>query len=137
MECRDGFSGSSDAIDRFVKNNDIIVNGESHVVRQYDDGFTVWQISKEGVKNALLVVANNQAPTEKFLVEENGKSYTEVREGREVFDKNITLPCDYEIVSEYKFNGTDFVEEKLGSALVELTIGKLMPSEYKIYLLNK
>ena len=54
-----------------------------------------------------------------------------------MFDKNITLPCDYEIVSEYKFNGTDFVEEKLGSALVELTIGKLMPSEYKIYLLNK
>ena len=136
-ERNDDFYTVSDAIDRFVKNNDIIVNGESHVVRQDDDGFTVWQISKEGVKNALLVVANNQAPTEKFLVEENGKSYTEVREGREVFDKNITLPCDYEIVSEYKFNGTDFVEEKLGSALVELTIGKLMPSEYKIYLLNK
>ena len=37
----------------------------------------------------------------------------------------------------FEFNGTDFVEEKLGSALVELTIGKLMPSEYKIYLLNK
>lgn len=136
-ERNDDFYTVFDAIDRFVKNNDIIVNGESHVVRQDDDGFTVWQISKEGVKNALLVVANNQAPTEKFLVEENGKSYTEVREGREVFDKNITLPCDYEIVSEYKFNGTDFVEEKLGSALVELTIGKLMPSEYKIYLLNK
>ena len=136
-ERNDEFYALFDAIDRFVKNNDIIVNGEAHVVRQDDDGFTVWQVSKEGVKNAILVVANNLAPTEKVLVEDNGKSYTELREGWEVFDKNITLPCDYEIVSEYRFNGTDFAEEKLAMPLTELSIGKLMPSEYKIYLLNK
>ena len=136
-ERNDEFFAKFDAIDRFVKNNDIIVNGEAHVVRQDDDGFTVWQISKEGVKNALLVVANNQAPTEKILVEDNGKSYTEIREGREVFDKDITLPCDYEIVSEYRYNGVDFIEEQLSVPLTELSIGKLMPSEYKIYLLNK
>ena len=136
-ERNDEFFARFDAIDRFVKNNDIIVNGEAHVVRQDEDGFTVWQVSKEGVKNALLVVANNMAPTEKILIEDNGKSYTEVMEGREVFDKNITLPCDYEIISEYRFNGTDFVEDQLSVPLKELSIGKLMPSEYKIYLLNK
>lgn len=136
-ERNDKFYAAFDAIDRFVKNNDIIINGEAHVVRQDDDGFTVWQISKEGVKNAILVVANNQAPTEKILVEDNGKSYTEIKEGREVFDKNITLPCDYEIVSEIKYNGTDLVEEPLNTPLTELSIGKLMPSEHRIYLLNK
>ncbi len=136
-ERNDEFFAIFDAIDRFVKNNDIIVNGEAHVVRQDDDGFTVWQISKEGVKNALLVVANNVSPTEKILVEENGRSYTEIKEGREVFDKNLTLPCDYEIVSEYKFNGIDYIEEQLSAPLKELNIGKLMPAEYKIYLLNK
>ncbi|MGN1153725.1 MAG: hypothetical protein ACI4S3_06825, partial [Candidatus Gastranaerophilaceae bacterium] len=123
-ERNDEFFAKFDAIDRFVKNNDIIVNGEAHVVRQDDDGFTVWQISKEGIKNALLVVANNQAPTEKILVEDNGKSYTEIREGREVFDKDITLPCDYEIVSEYRYNGVNFIEEQLSVPLTELSIGK-------------
>lgn len=136
-ERNDEFYALFDAIDRFVKNSDIVVNGEAHVVRQDEDGFTVWQISKEGVKNALLVVANNLPPSEKIIVEENGKSYTEIREGWEVFDKSITLPCDYEIVSEYKYNGSDFVEEHLSTPLTELSIGKLMPSEYKIYLLNK
>lgn len=136
-ERNDEFYTLFDAIDRFVKDNDIIVNGEAHVVRQDDDGFTVWQISKEGIKNAILVVANNIPPTEKVCVEDNGRSYTEIREGREVFDKDITLPCDYQIVSEYKFNGIDFAEEQLNTPLTELSIGKLMPSEYKIYLLNK
>ena len=133
----DEFYSKFDAIDRFVKNNDLIVNGEAHVVRQDDDGFAVWQISKEGLKNAILVVANHNAPTEKFQIEENGKSYTEIQEGREVFDKNITLPCDYSIISEYKFNGVDFVEEKMQESLTELTMNKLMPSEYRIYLLSK
>lgn len=136
-ERNDDFFARFDAIDRFVKNNDVIVNGEAHVVRQDDDGFTVWQISKEGVKNALLVVANNVSPTEKILVEENGRSYTEIKEGREVFDKNLTLPCDYEIVSEYRFNGIDYVEEQLSTPLKDLNIGKLMPAEYKIYLLSR
>ena len=136
-ERNDEFFAIFDAIDRFVKNSDIITGGEAHVVRQDDDGFTVWQVSKEGVKNAILVVANNMAPTEKILIEDNGRSYTEIREGREVFDKQLTLPCDYQIVSEYRFNGVDFTEEQLAAPLTELTIGKLMPSEYKIYLLNK
>ena len=136
-ERNDDFFARFDAIDRFVKNNDVIVNGEAHVVRQDDDGFTVWQISKEGVKNALLVVTNNVSPTEKILVEENGRSYTEIKEGREVFDKNLTLPCDYEIVSEYRFNGIDYVEEQLSTPLKDLNIGKLMPAEYKIYLLSR
>ena len=136
-ERNDDFYAKFDAIDRFAKDTDVIVNGEAHVVRQDDDGFTVWQISKEGVKNAILVVANNVAPTEKIQIDDNGKSYTEIREGCEVFDKNLTLPCDYKICAEYAFDGNSFVENAFETCLTELTFGKLMPSEYKIYLLNK
>ena len=126
-----------DAIDRFAKNSSIINSGEAHIIVQEDDGFVAWQISKTESKEAFLVVANYHSPTEKFVVEENGSSYTELREGAEVFDKNIVLPCDYQIVSEFRFDGNDYVEERLQSPLIELTIGKLMPAEYKIYLLNR
>lgn len=126
-----------DAIDRFVKSSPIINSGEAHIIKQDDDGFVAWQISKTESKDAYLVVANFMSPTEKFVIEENGNSYTELKEGTEVFDKNIVLPCDYQIVSEFKFNGEDYVEETLQSPLTELTIGKLMPAEYKIYLLNR
>lgn len=126
-----------DAIDRFVKYNTVINSGEAHIIKQDEDGFVAWQISKTEAKDALLVVANYMSPTEKFVIEENGNSYTELREGREVFDKNIVLPCDYQIVSEYKFNGEEFSEEGLQVPMSELTIGKLMPAEFKIYKLDR
>lgn len=126
-----------DAIDRFAKTSSVINGGEAHIIKQDDDGFVAWQISKTDSKEAFLVVANFMSPTEKFVVEENGCSLTELREGREVFDKNIVLPCDYQIVSEYKFDGEDYAEETLQSPLSELTICKLMPAEFKIYLLNR
>jgi len=135
--CDEDFYKKFDAIDRFVKNCPVITDGEAHIIRQDDDGFVAWQISKTESKEALLVTANYSAPSEKFVVEENGKSYTEVREGREVFDKNIVLPCDCQIVSEYKFSGDSFEEEKLNEPLTELTIGKLMPSEFKIFAMNR
>lgn len=126
-----------DAIDRFAKNCAIITDGEAHIIRQDDDGFVAWQISRTESRDALLVLANYAAPTEKFVVEDKDRSYTEIREGREVFDKNIILPCDYQITSEFKYNGEDFVEETLQEPLSEITIGKLMPSEFKIYTLSR
>ena len=131
------FYAKFDAIDRFVKNNSIITDGEAHIIRQDDDGFVAWQIQKEGVKNSLLVIANYNSPTEKFCVEENGNSWTEVREGNEVFDKIIELSCDYSIVSEFKFDGTDYVEEKFVSASNSLSFGKIMPAEFKFFMVVK
>ena len=131
------FYAKFDAIDRFVKNSPIITDGEAHIIRQDDDGFVVWQIQKEGIKNSILVVANYQAPTEKFEVEENGSSWTEIREGREVFDKTIELSCDYSIVSEFRFDGVDYIEEKFVAATNSLSFGKLMPSEFKFFTVIK
>jgi hypothetical protein len=127
-----------DAIDRFVKNCDIVTDGEAHIIRQDEDGFVAWQIIKTiESKEALLIMANYASPTEKFLIEENDSSYTEIREGREVFDKTIVLPCDYQLMAEYKFNGTDYVPENLQEPMTEITMNKLMPAEYKIYLMNR
>ena len=131
------FYSKFDAIDRFVKNNPIITDGEANIIRQDDDGFVVWHIQKEGVKNSILVAANYNAPTEKFTIEDNGNSWTEEREGTEVFDKSIELSCDYSIVSEYIFDGTDYVEEKFATATNSLSFGKIMPSEYRIYTVIK
>ena len=131
------FYSKFDAIDRFVKNNPVITDGEAHIIRQDDDGFVAWMIQKEGLKNSILVVANYNSPTEKFLIEDNENSWTEVREGNEVFDKNIELSCDYSIVSEFRFDGTDYIEEKFVSATNNLFFGKIMPAEFKFYTVIK
>ena len=131
------FFAKFDALDRFVKNNSVITDGEAHIIRQDDDGFVAWQIQKEGVKNSLLIIANYNSPTEKFCVEEDGNSWTEIREGNEVFDKTIELSCDYSIVSEYKFDGEDFNEEKFVMATSSLSFGKIMPAEFKIFTVIK
>ena len=126
-----------DAIDRFVKNNAVITDGEAHIIRQDDDGFVVWQIQKEGLKNSILVVGNYNSPTEKVLVEKDGQSYSEIKEGTEVFDKTIELSCDYSIVSEFRFDGTDYLEEKFVAATNSLSFGKLMPAEFKFFTVVK
>ncbi len=132
------FFSKFDAIDRFVKYNPIITDGEAHIIRQDDDGFVAWQIQKEGAKNSILVIANYQSPTEKVLKDDgNGNSWTEVIEGREVFDKTIELSCDYSIVSEFRFDGTDYIEEKFVAATNSLSFGKLMPSEFKFFTVIK
>ena len=131
------FFAKFDAIDRFVKNCSIITDGEAHIIRQDDDGFVAWQIQKEGVKNSLLIIANYNSPSEKFVVEQDGNSWTEDREGREVFDKTIELSCDYAIVSEYKFDGEDYIEEKFVASTNSLSFGKIMPAEFKIFTVVK
>ena len=84
-----------------------------------------------------MVVANYQYPTEKQIITQDDNSWTELVEGKEVFDKTISLSCDYSIVSEFRFNGTDFMEEKFVAATNSLSFGKLMPSEFKFFTVVK
>jgi hypothetical protein len=127
------FYSKFDALDRFVKNSPVITGGEAHIIRQDDDGFVVWQIQKEGLKNSILVVANYNSPSEKFCIDGNN----EVREGHEVFDKTIELSCDYSIVSEFRFDGSDYIEEKFVAATNSLSFGKIMPAEFKFFTVIK
>ena len=131
------FFAKFDALDRFVKQNSVITDGEAHIIKQDDDGFVTWQIQKEGNKNSLLIVANYNSPSEKFTIEEDGNSWTEIREGNEVFDKTIELSCDYSIVSEFRFDGSDYIEEKFVASTNSLSFGKIMPAEFKIFTVIK
>lgn len=131
------FFAKFDAINRFAKSQELVIEGEAQIIEQDDEGFVSWLISKEPLKFALLVVANYKAPTEKMVVEDEEKNIEEIKEGKEIFDKSIILPGDYKIVSEFVFDGTNFVEKRLESVKNSLSFEKLQPSEFKIYLLSK
>lgn len=124
-----------DAINRFAKSQELVVDGEAQIIEQEEDGFVSWLISKEPLKTALLVVANYQAPTEKIYDED--EETAEIKKGEDVLDKSVNLPGDYTIKSEFIFDGEDFVEEAITEKTNSLEFEKLKPSEFRIYKLTK
>lgn len=122
------FYNKFDAIDRFVKNNAVITDGEAQIIDEDEDGFASWIISKEPLKEGFLIVANYKAPTEKIE--------GEIVEGKPVHDKKVLLPGDYSITGEYKFDGSDFVKEKYNGGS-ELHFDELANGEFKIYSTRK
>lgn len=128
------FFAKFDAINRFAVSQELITDGEAQIIEQDDEGFVSWMISKEPLKSAFLIVANYQPPTEKIKFEEG---IDEIIEGSEVFDKTVALPGDYIVKSEFVFDGKNFTEKEIAHKNNTLTFGKLMPSDFKIYLLNK
>lgn len=132
------FFAQFDAIDRFVKNNELITEGEAQIIEQDDDGYVCWMISKEPLKTALLIVANYHAPFEKFSInDEDGISHIEIREGKEITDKKLRLPGDFRAVAEYKFDGKNISQIDFATSETEFEFGVIKPSEYKIYKLVK
>lgn len=134
----DKFFAKFDAISRFAKSQQLVTEGEAQIIEQDDEGFVSWMISKEPLRTALLVVANYLAPTEKVSIEdEDGGSHSEIKEGEDVFDKKVYLPCDYKVVSEFIFDGTNFIEKEFSTQEDILTFDVLQPSEFKVFLLTK
>lgn len=127
-----------DAIDRFVKSQNIITDGEAQIITQEDDGFTAWIITKEPVKTSFLVVSNFKYPTEKVSkTDENGNCYSEIAEGKAIECKSIQLPGDYIIQKEYVFNNDEFTAKNVEMSSSSLSFDTLEPGEFKIYELSK
>lgn len=127
-----------DAIDRFVKSQSIITDGEAQIITQDEDGFAAWIISKEPSKTSFLIVSNYKYPTEKVSKsDDNGCCYSEITEGEPIFDKEIQLPGDYTIEKEYIFKENEFVPVNLSKMNSSLSFDKLEPGEFKIYELTK
>lgn len=125
-----------DAINRFALQNELARQGEAEIIVQGDDGFVAWMISKDPLKETLLVVANYFAPTEKINTQdEDGMPQSTIQEAEAVFDKSLELPCDYKIVSEFVLKDNDFVENVLDLSCNKLSFEKLEPSEFKVYKL--
>ena len=100
-------------------------------------------VSKDPLKESLLIVANYQAPTEKITeTQDDGYSNTYVKEGCTVYDKTVQMPCDYEIVSEYVYKDGDigeaaFEEVEFEKPETSMHFGDIKPSEFKIYKIKK
>ena len=128
------------AIDRFALKNELTREGEAEIIRQDSDGFVCWMVSKDPLKESLLVVANYLSPTEKITEEtEDGFCRSYIKNGNPVYDKSIELPCDYQIVAEYKYNNDkgEFEEIKFKTPEQNLHFGELNAAEYKIYKILK
>ncbi len=134
------FYNKFEAIRKFALENELTREGEAEIILQEEDGFVAWIISKEMVKESLLVIANwlpQTAEEPKQITEEQ----TETIESDDQIDtnKSIELPCDYTIVSELKLKETTttFEETELAEKTNKLSFEMLAPSEFRIFKLIK
>ncbi len=126
------------AIDKFVKDNTIINNGEAQIIVQDEDGFSAWIISKFPEKTAYLVVSNYKYTTERVtMFDENNQSYSEILHGNSVFDKTINLPTDYTIIKEHYIDDNKFVSVAFDTETSTLHFDKLDASEFRVYELKR
>ncbi len=127
-----------DAIDRFVKSQPIITEGEAQIIRQDDDGFAVWLISCEPSKKAFMVVSNYKYPTEFVTTHhDDGSSEQNWVKGQPVMDKEIKLPADFKVTTEYVFKNHRYTAQKWENSPNDLKFEELRPSEFRIFALEK
>ncbi len=132
------------AIQDFALKNELTREGEAEIMLQQDDGFVLWLVSKEMVKESLLVAANcpESVVKEKQESTEEGNQLENSEEISILENKKIELPCDYTVVSEIKFvqtqdNFMEMVEEELPLQTNKISIEKLAPNEFKVFRLVK
>ena len=134
------FFDKFNAINKFALECELTREGEAQIITQDNDGFVSWMVSKDPLKEALLVVANYQAPTEK-VCETNAEGFTNsyIKEGSTVYNKSVQMPCDYVIVGEYAYNEekAEFEEIKFEKPETDMHFGDIKPSEFKIYKIVK
>lgn len=126
-----------DAISRFAKSQELITQGEAQIIDQDEEGFVCWLISKEPLKTAMLIVANYMPVTERIFIESGNGGHIEIKHNESVLDKSVNLPGDYQLTSEFVFNGIDFEEKTVKDSKDVLEFPEIKPSEFKIYLLSK
>ena len=133
----DDFYTKFDAIDRFVKNNAIISGGEAQIIIEDEDGYCAWMITREPLNTAYLVVSNYKYPTEKVVkTAPTGESYREIVEGYAIFDKNIAIPCDYDLKYELVLKEKDYEKEEYENS-DNIHFEKLEPGEFRIFELER
>ena len=129
-----------DAINRFALDCELTREGEAQIINQEDEGFCAWMVSKDPLKETLLVVANYLPPTEQTKTrQEDGSEIASTKEAQPVYDKTIELPGDFKILSEifYDYEQKSFIEKDFGSDDKSIHFDKIEPSEFKIYRLTR
>ena len=134
------FYNKFDAIRRLALNNELTRDGEAQIITQNKNGFISWMISKETVKECLIVAANYLPANEKILRQNSDglMEYT-IKENKTVKNKKIEIPGDFYLFSEYVWDEDkkDFVEHYFPSTEKTIEIDKLEPSEFKIFKIKR
>lgn len=126
-----------DAISRFAKNSELLIDGEAQIITQTDKGFVCWAVTKNQSKETLFIAANYLAPVEKVRSKESG-DYV-IQEGSTVYDSSIEIPAEYKSASEYIYNyeTKDFEEKPLEDYKNTLYFDRLEPGEFMFFKLVK
>lgn len=136
----DDFYNKFDAIRRFAVNNELTLDGEAQIISQTKNGYISWMVSKETVKECLIIAANYLPANEKMLKQnsEGIMEYT-IKTNNEIKKKKIEIPGDFTLYSEfvYEEDKKDFVEHYCEKNIKTIEIDKLNPSEFRIFKIKR
>ncbi|MDD3594071.1 MAG: hypothetical protein PHX18_05530 [Candidatus Gastranaerophilales bacterium] len=135
-ERNDKFFAKFNAVSEFAKTCQFCREGKTELLRADEDGFVAWITTAKGRSESLLVVANEQYPTEKVRSkDENGCETVNIKGGVPVVNKTLDLngkKVKYEFV--YDKQGS-FVKTRRNDE-IELFYDQLKPSRFRIYLVE-
>ena len=134
------FYNRFDAIRRFAINNELTLDGEAQIINQTKNGYISWMISKETVKECLIIAANYLPANEKILKQNpDGTMEYTIKANTEIKKKKIEIPGDFTLYSEfvYEEDKKDFVEHYCGKDIKTIEIDCLNPSEFKIFKIKR
>ena len=134
------FYSKFDAIRRFALNNELTQDGEAQIITQNKNGFVSWMITKETVKECLIITANYLPANEKILKQNpDGIMEYTIKENKAVKNKKVEIPGDFYLFSEFVWENDkkDFVEHFFSSEEKTIEIESLEPSEFKIFKIKR
>lgn len=134
------FYNKFDAIRRFAINNELTVDGEAEIITQNKQGYISWIISKETVKESLIIAANYLPSNEKILKQNpDGTMEYTIKTNYAVKNKKIEIPGDYTLNCEYIYDKDkqDFTEHYYAPDVKTIEIDVLEPSEFRIFKIKR
>ena len=134
------FFNKFDAIRRFAINNELTLDGEAQVITEQKNGYISWMISKETVKECLIIAANYLPSNEKVLKQkpDGAMEYT-IKTNSAVKSKKIEIPGDFTLACEYVYeeDKKDFVEHFSEPNIKTIETGEIEPSTFRIFKIKR
>ena len=134
------FFNRFDAIRRFALNNELTIDGEAQIINEQKNGFISWMISKETVKECLIIVANYLPSNEKVLKQKSdGTMEYTIKTNNAIKGKKIEIPGDYTLACEYVYeeDKKDFIEHYSEPNIKAIEAFEIEPSTFKIFKIKR
>ena len=134
------FFNRFDAIRRFAINNELTLDGEAQIITEQKNGYISWMISKETVKECLIIAANYLPSNEKVLKQKpDGTMEYTIKTNSAVKSKKIEIPGDFTLACEYVYeeDKKDFVEHFSEPNIKTIETGEIEPSTFRIFKIKR